>query len=166
MQLSVDATKGQVGGACGCVCVHWGAVGWLRVEVVVTVWLPGDVAWMAIDEWMDLCVAANFFTTESGRTEREGRLAYVASMITVANEVKTDRHKRMTFEEFLEAVCDAVPLAPAAAVQSKRTLGFVFATQLVRLAWDDQRPGALAQRVQRMLDALYELCRYLLENAS
>ena len=85
-------------------CVHWGAVGWLRVEVVMTVWLPGDVAWMAIDEWMDLCVAANFFTTESGRTEREGRLAYVASMITVANEVKTDRHKRMTFEEFLEAV--------------------------------------------------------------
>lgn len=59
---------------------------------------------MSVEEFVDLCKAAHVCTPETGVVEREPRIAFVAAMMTVPNEVKTDRHKRMTFVEFLEAV--------------------------------------------------------------
>ena len=68
---------------------------------------PSEPAVMSVQEWMDLCKAGDFCNEESGVVDREPRIAFVAAMMTVMNEVKTDRHKRMTFVEFLEAVSTA-----------------------------------------------------------
>ena len=65
---------------------------------------PGEAAYMSVQEWIDMCKAARIVNEESGITDRDPRIAFVSAMMTVVNEIKTDRHKRMTFVEFLEGV--------------------------------------------------------------
>ena len=43
-------------------------------------------------------------------TDREAKLAFALSMMTVQDEMETDRHTRMEFVEFIEAVRARRPL--------------------------------------------------------
>ena len=57
---------------------------------------------MSIEEWIDLCEHAQLMNADW--TEREAKLAFIEAMMTQADEMKTRKHKEMSFVEFLEAV--------------------------------------------------------------
>jgi len=99
---------------------------------------PGEAAFMSVEEFLDLAKAANFCNEETGVKDREPRLAFVGAMMTVVNEVKTERHKRMTYVEFLEAIA--------------------------RVAAFDRRPAALSQKLAAVLDRFEALHDFLCEH--
>ncbi len=79
---------------------------------------------MAFDEYLTLFGDAALIT--DGFPERDAIIAYAQSMMTQIDEIDTDRHMKMQFVEFLEAVARAADMISPPPPDSDvlATLGF------------------------------------------
>lgn len=99
---------------------------------------------MGFAEFNDVLSAAMLLDEEY--TEREAKLAYALSMMTVPDEMETDRHTRMEAVEFYEAVCGAAAAAAPCSVSG---------SQLGRVARDGRGGGgSFTHKLTVVLDSV------------
>ena len=66
--------------------------------------LPGQPRTMSMSEWNNLVDRAELVDTDKGYSERESKQAYGRAIMSVVNEMSTDKHRSANLVEFVEAL--------------------------------------------------------------
>ena len=65
---------------------------------------PGQPKLMSLSEWLTLGATVGFFDNDGLFSERDAKQAFARALQTVTDEMTTDKHRRLAFLEFVEAL--------------------------------------------------------------